>query len=599
MTARSRLLVLGLTLGLLHATTTDLSAQSGNWRLLEVDGTPPVARKHFVMVYDPINQRVILHGGETHADTGDVALDDVWALNLSGCPEWEQLSPTWDVMWAEPKGRHGHAGTYAPPASGGTYGRMLITGGRLAFEGPMETSHVKDTWELLLSPTPQWKRLAGQQQGNVESCSTVPGNKFVPRTHAAVSWLANSYYQFGGRGTNAMGDTWAHSGAAGTPWAHRSGFTGFEDTCGDTTPDRRYWHSLITDSSQNCLVTFGGFYLGPEDHSNTWTTQNGIHWTQVDDAPESYRRMFHTAIYDPVRARMVVLGGSLPADEAAPLSALTALALPVSQSSPWTTLSPTGIGPGAIKEHAAVYDSHRDRMIVFGGVMNSDGDLRDPDVWVLEFSPATLGGSKGKNTANITWTAPCGAASYDLRRSTSPITTANFSSAASIATDAPQAAGVAECATATGLSACTTYYYALRTTFTNGSISGISNAFSLTQNCSGGQVYCPPPNALTTPVVSDELALALGSHTAGRGAASIEWTIPGSAAGQPLSMRVYDVTGRRVATIESGRAEAGDHESHWAYVDDTGKNVSSGMYFIRLQVGSLERNLKLIVDPMR
>jgi hypothetical protein len=60
----------------------------------------------------------------------------------------------------------------------------------------------------------------------------------------------------------------------------------------------------------------------------------------------------------------------------------------------WTQLTPTGDGPGARSEHAAVYDPIRDRMILFGG--------RKPggwggDLWALDFS-GTVGVSPGAST---------------------------------------------------------------------------------------------------------------------------------------------------------------------------------------------------------
>ena len=53
-----------------------------------------------------------------------------------------------------------------------------------------------------------------------------------------------------------------------------------------------------------------------------------------------------------------------------------------------------------------------------------------------------------------------------------------------------------------------------------------------------------------------------------------------------VSLVVYDVKGRRVATLVEGSIEAGDHSVMWQGTDDAGKPTSSGLYFYVLDNGS-------------
>ena len=50
-------------------------------------------------------------------------------------------------------------------------------------------------------------------------------------------------------------------------------------------------------------------------------------------------------------------------------------------------------------------------------------------------------------------------------------------------------------------------------------------------------------------------------------------------------MRVYDVAGRRVATLAVGPHHAAAHRVRWDGRDDEGHVVAAGIYFVRLVTG--------------
>ena len=89
------------------------------------------------------------------------------------------------------------------------------------------------------------------------------------------------------------------------------------------------------------------------------------------------------------------------------------------------------------------------------------------------------------SSLTLAWTAPGDAgatgtaASYEIRYSTSAITTANFASATKLAgPPAPAAAGTSQGVTISGLTSGTVYYFALKTTNHAGTVSAISNVAS-------------------------------------------------------------------------------------------------------------------------
>lgn len=62
-----------------------------------------------------------------------------------------------------------------------------------------------------------------------------------------------------------------------------------------------------------------------------------------------------------------------------------------------------------------------------------------------------------------------------------------------------------------------------------------------------------------------------------------------------VKISVFDVTGARIRDFEPGLKEAGEHSLTWDILDNSGRPVSRGVYFVRLEAGSEFLNLPLIV----
>jgi hypothetical protein len=105
---------------------------------------------------------------------------------------------------------------------------------------------------------------------------------------------------------------------------------------------------------------------------------------------------------------------------------------------------------------------------------------------------------------------------------------------------------------------------------------------------------------LTTSAVAQSVPLAAGLHV------QVSNARPNPFAGETrfsvlltrdsdLEVAVFDLAGRRVATLFRGRAEAGTREFTWRRTRDNGAAVSSGVYFYRAVAGGSSSGRKVLV----
>jgi hypothetical protein len=115
-----------------------------------------------------------------------------------------------------------------------------------------------------------------------------------------------------------------------------------------------------------------------------------------------------------------------------------------------------------------------------------------------------------KTSMAISWTAPGDDGTgqrvieYDLRRSTSLITAANFNAATRVGMLAPNVSGYSECRVVTGLSSNTNYYFAIKSRDDAGYWSGMSNVTNRMTPNTGTAL----PLAVCSPLEGEEIAPA-------------------------------------------------------------------------------------------
>ena len=319
-------------------------ALSGNpvWTDLTPE-TSPSARGAHSAIYDPIRDRMLVFGGSSNTDS------EVWALTLAGTPTWSVLA----ISGEPPTGRRGHCSIYDPLRD-----RMIV------FAGDADGSR-NDTWALTLSGAPTWSPVIR------------PGVQPAVRAgHSAIhDPLHDEMIVYGGTiGAIIRNDVWALPLEGKSSWHEFAPF--------GTLPEERTGHSAIYDSAGDRMIVFGGGNGITTYRNDVWalTLIGDPLWSSIVPAGGAPPGLVgHKSIYDPIANRMIVYGGSA-ADYGYPYGVVWELTL--SGSPVWNQLTPLGTGPAARVGHTAIYDPLRHRMIVFGGWQ---GGPRN-DVWALTLS---------------------------------------------------------------------------------------------------------------------------------------------------------------------------------------------------------------------
>ena len=98
-----------------------------------------------------------------------------------------------------------------------------------------------------------------------------------------------------------------------------------------------------------------------------------------------------------------------------------------------------------------------------------------------------------------------------------------------------------------------------------------------------------------TPGPPSALELAPPAPNPARNGARLWYGVPADRAGGVLDLAIYDLSGRRVRTLQSGRAEPGRHSASWDLRDAAGAPANAGVYFARLSLDSEAHSRKLVV----
>jgi hypothetical protein len=299
----------------------------GNPRWTEITpaGTTPAPRLAHASIYDPAGRRMVVFEGTVNAS--GPAAGDVWALSLTGRPEWSLITPA----GAQPSVRSGASAIYDPMRL-----RAVIFGGT-----PDGFGLLSDVWGITLAGGGVWANL------------TPPGTPPGRFASAIYDPVRGRMVALGGNG-----EVWARSLAGSLTWTLM--------VAPGTPPNPPTVGSPIYDPERDRIVVFGGSTDHLDPNNDVWALplSGKSAWVQLQPAgvPPAVREG-HTAIYDPVRDRMVVYAG---VNSQYYLGDLWALSLAGDPS--WTHLAPTGALPNSRLGHSAIYDPVRDRMIVFGGL---------------------------------------------------------------------------------------------------------------------------------------------------------------------------------------------------------------------------------------
>ena len=234
--------------------------------------TGPSVRYGSVMAYDSVSGAVILFGGLGFSTAGTSTYEsDTWSWKDH---HWTQLSPA-----VSPLGR------WSASMAAGAAGGLTLFGGYSDTGVPrVQGSSYNDTW--------LWNGTTWMQ-----STATGPAARYgaamsaYPADHGVVL-VTGCCNNAGGFYT----DTWTFDGSA---WSQKSR---------TDAPSVRSGAAAITDTDHNDIVLFGGFggdgFLG-----DTWINQNG-NWSQVPNGTTSPPGRFASNIaYDSQHHQAVMFGG--------------------------------------------------------------------------------------------------------------------------------------------------------------------------------------------------------------------------------------------------------------------------------------------------
>jgi hypothetical protein len=396
-------------------------------------------------------------------------------------------------------------GPAGPTARTGSTAVYVPTRQSLVIYGGAEPDYPVDVWSLpLSSPGAAWSQIT-------------PGGP-APQRRTMHSMVYNTRDDqlviFAGYYDGWIDDVLVMS-MSGLPWW-------FPNPGFGTPPSARGGHTSIYDPVRHRMLVVGGYNGALQNDVWEYSPPAVGTWRQlpVEGVPMSPRAQ-HAAVYDPVRDRVVVIGG----DTGTFLNDVWTINL--SGSPTWQRLMPTGVPPSGRREHTAIYDSTEDRIIVYGGF---DGARRG-DVWAL-----SLGGSPA-------WTR---------------LTSSTVSPAARMGHvavyDAPRH----------------------RMVMFGGSVG--SNATSREVWALELDHPAPPPT-LAAPGAERAMLRLIGAQpNPARGELQIAFTLENE---HPARLELFDLRGRRVAAQDVGALGSGPHR---VAIGGRG-DLSAGVYLVRLTQG--------------
>ena len=379
-----------------------------HWTRLDTQGPPPVPRhpeSPMFGTFDSPRDRMLIF------DEGTIS-----ALTLDGAPTWSTIpSPPFAGV------ARGQPVIYDAAAD-----RLLIVTSHFEGQGTDYPLYSARVWQLPLGVGAGWSMVGATLHSWSEiAAAWDPANRRVYVFGGVRHW-----YGFeGGPGYDVYGSETIVFDAVGAAWS-RVPATG--------APSGRYVGALVHDSLRDRLIVMGGvaatgwtnetwgLNLGPspswvplageneatssslvalyDENAERAVAFNGvkIHALTLGTSPAWTRlhpegalapgRRLTSAIYDPIRRRMVVFGGLFTTEDGLSSTALgDAWALSLAGTPEW---SPVALDGPRLIEHSAIYDAVGDRMVVFGGVIEAEGGrTRNTEVHALAFEPS------------VTWTA--------------------------------------------------------------------------------------------------------------------------------------------------------------------------------------------------
>ncbi|EKD23859.1 MAG: Kelch repeat-containing protein [uncultured bacterium] len=151
-----------------------------------------------------------------------------------------------------------------------------------------------------------------------------------------------------------------------------------------TAPYVRTNHSAVWDDAQDKLYIYGGSSTTTQYLGDLWTYNAGPNsWTKlVPSGTPPCARNNHDAVWDPVRSRLYIFGGSGETPCTGYMNDLWAYDV---ATNAWINLGPTGTKPAGRVGAKSAWNASRDAAYFYGGMLS--GISYNAEVW--QYAPAT------------------------------------------------------------------------------------------------------------------------------------------------------------------------------------------------------------------
>ncbi|MFW9995727.1 MAG: Kelch repeat-containing protein [Candidatus Odinarchaeota archaeon] len=304
----------------------------------------PVSRSGHAMVYDSIDQVILLFGGHS----GDDFLDDTWLYNCTD-DTWSEMNPA-----NKPGARWTHGMVYD------SHNQKIIL-----FGGYNGSGYLGDTWIYDFTGD-FWTEMK-------------PVNKpSVRHTHTMVyDPDSQKVFLFGGNSRGERkGDTWAYDYQS-DQWT---------EIFPVTNPPTKSIHTMSYDSDSKKTIIFGGY--GPYDAitDDTWAYDfSSNSWTELDPANKPGARYGHSMSYDPDNKKTILFGGRKIGGSGTGGYLNDTWVYDYSNNN-WTELDSVN-KPDSRYLHSMVHDPDSQKMILFGGLGSDEEPLKG--TWLYDCSVST------------------------------------------------------------------------------------------------------------------------------------------------------------------------------------------------------------------
>jgi uncharacterized protein (TIGR03437 family) len=322
-------------------TTRGQNTSEWQWQnLTPSSGQTPAPRRDGETIYDPINRRIILFGGNSN----NGPLNDIWEFDLGG-KTWARL----ETKGAAPAPRFGFDAVYDPVGR-----QMVIYSGQGA-------GFFNDTWTLNLT-TLEWKEVSPAAENERPKKRYGSGAVFDPLARSLVSFAGFTSEAGRFQDTQSFGLT-THTWTDWTPAGNK--------------PQVRCLLTAALDPVGQRMIIYGGQRNGPLD--DIWAFDLAARqWANLTPADRPAGRMFASSFVNK-DGHFMLFGGSGNGN----YNETWEFDLNILS---WKQLQ-IGNPPPARNAAMSVYIESEDRFILFGGTGNS-GNLND--VWELSRVSAML-----------------------------------------------------------------------------------------------------------------------------------------------------------------------------------------------------------------